>query len=156
MQGDCNCNSKQNTSVPDLTTSDWLLATTEKFIKSINPNISVSVGSGKMSIMNVQSEDLKNIFFITHNANNNNYLKFEKFTVSIKGSNYNILCPGFNDIVGEIYKYTDTQALLNNQQYFIPFVDVESTLEKYSDLAVFLPKFKGVSKTYNIFLASSV
>ena len=149
------CNSQSNqkqavqnndSSKPDLTTSDWLIFSTEKSIKRINPNIVTQNGNNRLIVQNVSSDDLKKISLFTHNSTNNNYLSLNLIQITL--NKQVVLLPGLNEIVKEIYKDEDNIANNEDKKFFQPFVYLDELVDKFTFIVPFYPKLAGKEKYY--------
>ena len=54
------------------------------------------------------------------------------------------------DIIVEIFKDSDNEAILANEKRFFPFISIDELLSKYSALLPFLPQTTNVVKTFAI------
>lgn len=154
----CDCNSQPNpkqvvqnsdSSKPDLTTSDWLIFSTEKMIKRINSNIVTRKGTNGLTVKNISSDDLKKISLFTHNSTNNNYLSLDSIHISLN-TGVVLLLPGLKEIVTEIYKDEDNIANTEDQKFFQPFVYLDELVDKFTFIVPFYPKLAGKEKYYTL------
>ena len=142
-------NPKLNSPVSsDLTTVDWLLFSTEKMIKRINPNIVVNIVKNVLLIKNININDLKELSLYTHNNTNNNYLSLIRTDISLNNGVI-INLPGLNDIIKEIYKNEDNIANSEDKKLFKPFVNLDKLVDDFTYIIPTYPNLAGQVKYYS-------
>ena len=132
----------------DFTTADWLLFSTEKMAKRINPYIVSTKGNNLLVLSNVNCDDLKKIYLFTNTNSNNDYLYFD--SISIKTNNSSLYLPGLNEIVKEIYTDEDNKANSEDQKFFKPFESIDELVDKFTSIVPIYPKLEGKEKYYTI------
>lgn len=110
----------------DLTSRDWVAASTKQLIASLDASVSVTLeyqsnGGLKIRIQNISEETISRLKFLTNTDFNNNYLYLEDFSVYIKNSISPLDIPGIEEIANSLYKQSDIQEFLAGHRVKEPF-----------------------------------
>ena len=121
----------------DLQHRDWLLFTQQALIAKIDPNISTEIitrnnGQKVLLISDIPQFGIKPLLFITNTDQNNNYGYLEQFNVYKDGSTNPLQIPGLNEIVQNIYRYSDMNAFLNKSTTHDPFNPINFVNSSYT------------------------
>jgi len=110
----------------DLTSRDWVAASTKQLVLSIDPSVSVKFvyypdGGMKIFLNEISEETIGKLSFLTNTDFNNNYLYLEEFYVYIDNSISPLDIPGIKDIVNTLYAQSDVNAFLAGNKTKQPF-----------------------------------
>jgi len=110
----------------DLTSRDWVAASTKQLVLSIDPSVSVEYKyfpDGRMNIFlnNISESTIGKLSFLTNTDFNNNYLYLEDFNVFINNNFSPLDVPGLFAIADSLYKQSDITAFLAGNKLKQPF-----------------------------------
>jgi hypothetical protein len=134
---------------PNISSSEWLLFSTERLILQIDENISVvrgsnSLGQNTMIVSNISKESVSKLLFLTNTDYNNNVLSLNDMSIFRPGYTNSLVIPGFSEIAINLFNQADMNAFTNyvstSSEYktFSPF-NINSTSE-YEDFNDFVSK----------------
>ena len=110
----------------DLTSRDWLAASTKQLVLSVDASVSVEFeyypdGRMKIFLNNVSEATIGKLSFLTNTDFNNNYLYLEDFNVFINNSYSPLDIPGLFEIADSLYKQSDITSFLAGNKVKKPF-----------------------------------
>ena len=110
----------------DLTSRDWVAASTKQLVLSVDPSISVKFvyypdGGMKIFLNEISEASIGKLPFLTNTDFNNNYLYLEDFYVYINNSISPLDIPGIKDIVNSFYAQSDITEFLAGNKIKKPF-----------------------------------
>ena len=110
----------------DLTSRDWVAASTKQLVLSIDPSVSVEFkyypnGGMKIFLSNISESTIGKLSFLTNTDFNNNYLYLEDLKVFINGHYSSLDIPGLFEIANSLYKQSDITAFLAGNKVKQPF-----------------------------------
>jgi hypothetical protein len=110
----------------DLTSRDWVAASTKQLVLSIDASVSVEFQyypDGRMNIIlnNISESTIGKLSFLTNTDFNNNYLYLEEFSVFIDNGNSPLDIPGLEEIADSMYKQADIASFLAGNKVKQPF-----------------------------------
>jgi hypothetical protein len=117
---------KMGGSNKDLTSRDWVAASTKQLVLSIDPSVSVKFvyypdGGMKIFLNEISEETIGKLSFLTNTDYNNNYLYLEDFYVYIHNNISPLDIPGIKDIVNTFYAQSDVKEFLAGNKIKQPF-----------------------------------
>ena len=110
----------------DLTSRDWVAASTKQLVLSIDPTVSVEFqyypnGGMKIFLSNISESTIGKLSFLTNTDFNNNYLYLEDLKVFINSHYSSLDIPGLFEISNSLYKQSDITAFLAGNKVKQPF-----------------------------------
>jgi len=110
----------------DLTSRDWVAASTKQLVLSVDASVSVEFeyypdGGMKIFLNNISESTIGKLSFLTNTDFNNNYLYLEDFNVFINNNFSPLDIPGLFAIADSLYKQSDITAFLAGNKLKQPF-----------------------------------
>ena len=110
----------------DLKHRDWLLYSQIALTQRDDPSIPVKIvpfgnNQRRLVISNLNDEQLEKLRFFTNTDQNNNYLYIEKFNIYVDGFQNPQNIVGLNEIMMNMYRYSDATAFLEDRKTHNPF-----------------------------------
>ena len=118
----------------DLTSRDWVAASTKQLVLSVDPSVSVDLkyypdGGMKIFLYGISEATIGKLSFLTNTDFNNNYLYLEDLNVYINNNISPLNIPGLFDITNSMYKQSDIKEFLAGNKVKQPFApsNIQST-----------------------------
>lgn len=127
-------------------TNTWLIETTKQMVAGKDQSISYSAepaGSGaqRIKFSQIPESSIDKLEFPVNSERSNNILSIESFSVYLGYNNKPLNIPGLSEVVGKMYKKSETAAYILGNITHRPFVQSSTTIEAdYDNFNEFISK----------------